>query len=50
VKKIFYISQQFPYFSDEEYPSFVKTFSEAIKKFYVISVMKLHFFSIYLVP
>jgi hypothetical protein len=28
----------------------VKTFFEAIKKFYVVSLMKLHVFSIYLVP
>jgi hypothetical protein len=50
MKKIFYISQEFPYFSDEEYPRFVKTVSKAIKKYYVVSSMKLHFFSIYPVP
>jgi hypothetical protein len=50
VKKIFYVSQELPYFFDEESPNFVKTFFESIKKSYVASQMKLHFFSIYLVP
>jgi hypothetical protein len=31
VKKIFYVSQELPYLSDEESPNFVKTFFEAIK-------------------
>jgi hypothetical protein len=50
VKKIFYVSQELPYFFDEESPNFMKTFFESIKKSYVASQMKLHFFSIYLVP
>jgi hypothetical protein len=32
---------------DEEYPSFVQTFFEAIKKFYVASLTKLYFFLIH---
>jgi hypothetical protein len=38
VKKIFYISQEFPYLSNEEYSGFVKIFSEAIKKSFMLSL------------
>jgi hypothetical protein len=32
---------------DEEYPSFAQTFFEAVKEFYVASLMKLYFFLIH---